>query len=105
MIRTASAFSALILAAGRPSPSLCLALDGNHPGRRPSAAFLRSRHKAFQHDYRFTDVFPLLAQIGEHLQNIHDGKDNAGLAWIDGNSIPILDKPQERPDVGPEGLR
>jgi hypothetical protein len=93
-------FSAIMPAAGRPSPSLCLDFDGRHPGRRSSAPFLRPRSKALQHDDRFTDLFPLLAQIGEHLQNVHDGRITQGQPRIGGLAFQHWNKPLKELGAG-----
>ena len=69
-------------------------------------AFLRSTRKAFQHDDRFTDLFPLLAQIGEHLQYVHDGRiSQAPPRTACARGIyPMLDKTPEGLSVRPAGL-
>lgn len=53
--------SAFILAAGWTAGSLwCILLSG-HPGRRKSASLAMPLREVFQRDYRFANLFPLLA--------------------------------------------
>jgi DNA-binding PadR family transcriptional regulator len=56
-----------IIVAGRPAASLC----GGHPRRRPTTALALASGDALQHDDGLFDMFALVAEIGEHLQDVH----------------------------------
>jgi hypothetical protein len=69
----ASVVSIFTLTAWRTAASLWYVLRSRHPGWRTSAPLAQSVRETFQHDYRFANPFPLLAEIGEHLHNVHLG--------------------------------
>jgi hypothetical protein len=61
---------AFVLAARRPATPLYLC----HPRRGPAAALPSSTRQAFDCDDGFLDLCALLAQVGEHLQDVHAGR-------------------------------
>jgi hypothetical protein len=78
-----------VLAARRPSSPLGCGYRC-HPRRRSPAAFAMSYCKAFEYDDGFLDLCPLLAQITEHLQNIHFGSIAYPLLFFWSTRLPFL---------------